>query len=998
MVKRIFFLIFLGAISYTLSQVQNSKIFEKKYDEIPIKVRIDNSGIYGISSFDVSANEICLTSFDDSQSYSYNQNEFIKISHMYNVIKDFTLDFSVEQEKFFREDLYSTPNNKITFKKSYLQNNSSLFIDKGGILSNKNGDRITITVVNRSELKIDFEILNTQSLPNGFSNHISLDFPNNLGCADFIGIDKKGNIFLLIETYITDIPLRVQREVFTISPNGYILSILSIPPIKCLYTIRDFQIDEDGNLYHLLCDKKKVSILKWSGLTSKYQNKISYPEEYNYSLHFNDLVNTIEIQAEKIKYKETLASRVEALRIGESYVLYKYSCNSSNLAPSGVAAPDGDTVKTPGWLITGYNARIPYKWGGFSSLTSFSNGLAVGKYAGDIDTDGSSSYAVGVDCSGFVSRCWQMTYHASTSYMPSITTQYSTWDSLKPADAIHKIGHVRLFIDRTSNGSFRVVESAGRNWDVSYWTFSLSDLVDYTPRYYNNMTSDFSKQQPELISALVEPSGKTKLVWTCDTTNVKGYRLYVSTDGEIWTMLLNENSLQTTSALVNRGDNAIYYRVSSVLNNNPTFSESSWSNVLGIGDYLSRKRVLIVDGFERKTGSWRGNQHTFILRYGKALQPFALDFESVKSNLVKDNLINLRDYEMVIWMSGDESTENETFSTSEQNQIRNYLENGGRFFVSGSEIGWDLYERGNSSDRAFYNQYLKASYISDNASSNIAVGLSNSCFNGLNFNFGQTYYEDYPDEISSFGGSELCMKYSNNKGAGIAYIGNFGSSSNIGKLIYLAFPIETTANDSIFNIAILNSIKYFYAGRVKLIVEGLFNSISNKLSRRDTVKAYLRKLTPSHSIIDSAISVIDSTTFTCNFDFTHTQTGDYYLVLKHHNSIETWSKNTGASFIKGISLNYDFTSANSQAYGNNMKMTNGKWCIYSGDVNQDGVIDLSDVSMVDTDNLNFITGYLVTDINGDGIVDLSDLSIADINNLNFISIITPLSVTLYRNK
>ena len=63
--------------------------------------------------------------------------------------------------------------------------------------------------------------------------------------------------------------------------------------------------------------------------------------------------------------------------------------------------------------------------------------------------------------------------------------------------------------------------------------------------------------------------------------------------------------------------------------------------------------------------------------------------------------------------------------------------------------------------------------------------------------------------------------------------------------------------------------------------------------------------------------------------------------------------------------------------------------MYSGDVNQDGVIDLSDLSLVDTDNLNFQTGYRVTDLNGDLLIDLSDLQIVDTNNLNFISKINP---------
>ncbi len=35
------------------------------------------------------------------------------------------------------------------------------------------------------------------------------------------------------------------------------------------------------------------------------------------------------------------------------------------------------------------------------------------------------------------------------------------------------------------------------------------------------------------------------------------------------------------------------------------------------------------------------------------------------------------------------------------------------FFVSGSEIGWDLDNKGSADDKVFYNNYLKANYISD---------------------------------------------------------------------------------------------------------------------------------------------------------------------------------------------------------------------------------------------------------------------------------------------
>ena len=60
------------------------------------------------------------------------------------------------------------------------------------------------------------------------------------------------------------------------------------------------------------------------------------------------------------------------------------------------------------------------------------------------------------------------------------------------------------------------------------------------------------------------------------------------------------------------------------------------------------------------------------------------------------------------------------------------------------------------------------------------------------------------------------------------------------------------------------------------------------------------------------------------------------------------------------------------------------FAIYSGDINQDGNIDLSDFPFWDDDNSNFNFGYIVTDLNGDGNCDLNDYPFWDANNSNFV--------------
>lgn len=88
-------------------------------------------------------------------------------------------------------------------------------------------------------------------------------------------------------------------------------------------------------------------------------------------------------------------------------------------------------------------------------------------------------------------------------------------------------------------------------------------------------------------------------------------------------------------------------------------------------------------------------------------------------------------------------------------------------------------------------------------------------------------------------------------------------------------------------------------------------------------------------------------------------------------------------------LSYDFTISSSQAFGSNLILKGSEYCIYSGDVNQDGIIDGSDGILIDNDAANFNTGYIPTDLNGDEITDGSDALIADNNATNFVSSVLP---------
>ena len=95
------------------------------------------------------------------------------------------------------------------------------------------------------------------------------------------------------------------------------------------------------------------------------------------------------------------------------------------------------------------------------------------------------------------------------------------------------------------------------------------------------------------------------------------------------------------------------------------------------------------------------------------------------------------------------------------------------------------------------------------------------------------------------------------------------------------------------------------------------------------------------------------------------------------------------TFLQSSSTEYDFTDSSEKAFGNNLLLKGSRYCIYSGDINQEGIIDAFDLSGIDNDASEFASGYLNTDLNGDFVVDASDALIAENNASNFISKITP---------
>ena len=147
------------------------------------------------------------------------------------------------------------------------------------------------------------------------------------------------------------------------------------------------------------------------------------------------------------------------------------------------------------WSVGRNYTGVAYNWGGFDMVEQFKTKINNGVVAGNnklCDSMHIYTNFAGVDCSGFVSRCWELGSKESTNGLDKISTAIS-WTDLKQGDITNKPGsHTRLF-DCFTEGTNQMYmyESTTGSYDKVIHRI-LPRYNSYTPIRYNNMVDDYS--------------------------------------------------------------------------------------------------------------------------------------------------------------------------------------------------------------------------------------------------------------------------------------------------------------------------------------------------------------------------------------------------------------------------------------------------------------------------------------------------------------------------
>ena len=212
-------------------------------------------------------------------------------------------------------------------------------------------------------------------------------------------------------------------------------------------------------------------------------------------------------------------------------------------------------------------------------------------------------------------------------------------------------------------------------------------------------------------------------------------------------------------------------------------------------------------------------------------------------------------------------------------------------------------------------------------------------------------------------------------------------SSTSGIISVITSPCGSVSSGTIFSISSGLTLN------LKLFIEGLYQGAGQMIGTisptvTDTIIVSLASASPPHQKLFSNVSTL-SRNGNGVFSFPSATLGtSYYIVVQHRNCLETWS--AIPVLMSTPNKSYDFSTGQSTAFGSNLvNLSDGNFALWSGDINQDGLIESTDYSSIENSSQNFLFGYVPDDLNGDELVESADYSMIENNSQLFLMIARP---------
>ena len=313
---------------------------------------------------------------------------------------------------------------------------------------------------------------------------------------------------------------------------------------------------------------------------------------------------------------------------------------------------------------------------------------------------------------------------------------------------------------------------------------------------------DAESEKPGSVTISWMPAKASALTGDAATS----YRIYASTNGYGFDGGTEVAAKDATSATIGGLDpKTVYYFKVVAVNEG---GESEASEVVAATADKNGARVLIVNGFDRvdrmldpqekyhgkmvdRVRQRANNSRDYAVPVAQAIRvadPQAT-IATASHRAAANGDVDPLKHSTQVWILGAESTGDHTLNEAEQKYLAKLVADGGKLFISGSDIGLDLDDKDHG--RAFYRDTLKAKFVADKANTYEVVGAAGGIFDGLKFaldNGALSYDVNAADVIAAEDGADVALTYANGAGAaGVVWTG----ANKKGAVVTFGFPFES---------------------------------------------------------------------------------------------------------------------------------------------------------------------------------------------------------------
>jgi len=274
-------------------------------------------------------------------------------------------------------------------------------------------------------------------LRNG-SPFIEVKVDNLLAELRVLTVNSAGEIFVVVDEIVPTSQVNVDETVRRYRSDGTLLSVARVPIHDMYFWVKD----------NLKTNPQGEIIAKVPRQNDTVFVKLKFISELAPILPKTTFDPATPAPTPEGTCRRT---RAQMIATAETYINNRVKLSLANLSGS-----DCTGRRKPKYLgdAAGEYSSVAYDWGGSDTPERYNQHMAENRAAGDTDSRAVESCSSGVDCSGFVTRCWGFTdpeQRFTTASLPSTSFEINILQ-LQPGDVLNKPHRHVILFDRYDDG------------------------------------------------------------------------------------------------------------------------------------------------------------------------------------------------------------------------------------------------------------------------------------------------------------------------------------------------------------------------------------------------------------------------------------------------------------------------------------------------------------------------------------------------------------------